>query len=200
LAEEKGSSEQEIAAQAGCANSDRTRRNAVDGESGDRAKGHPQVFRDDAEMAGRLVELSTLELDISISSFGSTTWRRQALGKGLEADRCYYIQSEPIVRGRTDIDLERDPAPDLANEIDIPDFPLNRPSVYAALGVGELWRYDGARFNFVRRTTSSNYEPIASSVALPFMTPQIVDRFIGLVLADENAGLRAFRDWLRTLS
>jgi hypothetical protein len=69
----------------------------------------------------------------------------------------------------------------------------------SSLGVGELWRYDGERFVFVRRTDSGQYEPIASSAALPFMTPAIVDQFIGLMLADENAGLRAFQVWLRSL-
>lgn len=150
-------------------------------------------------LAGRLIEMATLERNIPISSFGSTTWKRQDLAKALEADECYYIQNETRVHGRTDIDLKRDPPPDLAVEIDITHMPVDRPSVYAALGVGELWRYDGARFFFIRRNSSGIYEPIAASAALPFITPQIIDRFIALALSDENAGLRAFRDWLRTL-
>ena len=151
------------------------------------------------KLGGRLIELATLELNIPVSSFGSTTWKRQDLAKGLEADECYYIQNEPRVHGRTDIDLSRDPPPDLAVEIDITHIPLDRPSVYAALGVGEVWRYNGERFAFVRRTTGGAYEPIAASVALPFMTPEVVDRFVGLMLADENAGMRAFRQWLQQL-
>jgi Uma2 family endonuclease len=151
------------------------------------------------KLAGRLIEMATFELDIPISSFGSTTWKRQDLAKGLEADECYYIQNEPLVHGRTDIDLKHDSAPDLAIEIDITHSPVDRMSVYAALGVRELWRYDGERFEFVRRTGAGEYEPIAASDALPFMTPQIVDRFIALAIAGENAGLREFRDWLRTV-
>lgn len=151
------------------------------------------------KLAGRLIEMACFELDIPVSSFGSTTWKRQDLGKGLEADECYYLQNEPAVHGRTDIDLKRDPPPDLAVEIDITHVPLDRPSVYAALGVGELWRFDGERFAFVRRTAAGSYEPTSASQALPFMTPQIVDRFVGLMIADENAGLREFRQWLRAL-
>ena len=150
-------------------------------------------------LAGRLIEMACFDLDIPLSSFGSTTWKRQDLGEGLEADECYYIQNEPAVHGRTDIDLERDPPPDLAVEIDITHVPLDRPSVYAALGVGELWRYDGERFGFVRRTAAGAYQAIPASHALPFMTPPIVDRFVGLMIADENAGLREFRQWLRAL-
>ena len=50
------------------------------------------------------------------------------------------------MHGRTDIDLKRDPPPDLAVEIDITRHPLDRPSIDEALGVGELWRYNGKRF------------------------------------------------------
>lgn len=148
--------------------------------------------------AGRLVVMAALDLDIPIRSFGSTTWKRQDLAKGLEADECYYIQNEPIVRGRTDVDLKKDPPPDLAIEIDITHNPLDRASIYAALGVREVWRSNGKQFEFLVRLESGKYEAIARSVALPFMTPEIVDRFVGLMLADENAGLRAFRQWLRT--
>jgi Uma2 family endonuclease len=149
-------------------------------------------------LTGRLIEFAAFELDIPISSFGSTTWKRRDLARGLEPDECYYVQSEPLVHGRSDIDLRRDPPPDLAVEIDITRNPLNRPSIYAALGVGELWRYDGKRFEFVRRNAGGSYEQIQTSAALPFMTAPIVDRFITLMLQNENAGLRAFRDWLRT--
>ena len=151
-------------------------------------------------LAGRLIEFAAFELDVPISSFGSTTWKRRDLAKGLEADECYYIfKASSLVHGRSDIDLRRDPPPVLAVEIDITRNPLNRPSIYAALGVGELWRYDGKQFEFVRRNAGGSYEPIQVSAALPFMTAPIVDRFISLMLQNENAGLRAFRDWLRTL-
>ena len=149
------------------------------------------------KLAGRLIELATLERDIPVSSFGSTTWKRQDLSKGLEADECYYIQSEPKVHGRTDIDLKRDPPPDLAVEVDITHNPLDRASIYAAIGVPELWRHDGERFSFLRRTEAGSYQPIATSDALPFMTPKIVDHFVAMMIADENGGLRAFREWLR---
>jgi Uma2 family endonuclease len=150
------------------------------------------------KMAARLIELATLEREIPISSFGSTTWKRYDLEKGLEPDECYYIQSEPQVRGRTDIDLKRDPPPDLAVEVDITHNPLDRPGIYAALGVREVWRYDGERFTFVRRTASGTYAPIPTSEALPFITPAVIDRFVTQMIADENGGLRAFRDWLNS--
>src|SRR5688500_14991742 len=37
-------------------------------------------------LLGRFIEMASLERDVPISSFGSTTWKRQDVGKGLEAD------------------------------------------------------------------------------------------------------------------
>src|SRR5687768_6005277 len=60
---------------------------------------------------GLLLGVLAMERKISMSSLGSTTWRRRKKRRGLEADQCYYIQHEPQVRGRLDIDLRRDPPP-----------------------------------------------------------------------------------------
>ena len=51
------------------------------------------------------------------------------------------IQHERQVRGRVDIDLRRDPPPDLAIEVDVRRQPLDRSSVYAAIGVPEIWQF-----------------------------------------------------------
>ena len=47
------------------------------------------------------------------------TCDRQDLARGLEPDQCYYIQNEGKVWGKDHIDLQIDPPPDLAIEIDI---------------------------------------------------------------------------------
>src|SRR2546421_3391251 len=80
------------------------------------------------KLVGRMIETAALELDIPISSFGSTTWKSKKLKKGLEADECYYAQGEPLVRGRYDIDLKKDPGPDLAVAVDSTHNPMDRTS------------------------------------------------------------------------
>src|SRR5260370_16850687 len=90
------------------------------------------------KMTGRLIEFATFERDIPISSFGSTTWKRQDLARGLEPDECYYIQNEPLVPGRTDIDLKQDPPPDLAIDINLTHVPLHPPTIYPALQTGRV--------------------------------------------------------------
>ena len=50
---------------------------------------------------------------------GSATFKKRTLRRGTEADECYYIQHEKQARGKKQIDLRRDPRPDLVLEADI---------------------------------------------------------------------------------
>ena len=81
------------------------------------------------KLLGRLVEALTEEMGIDIASFGSMTCRRQDLQRALEADDSYWIEHEPEVRGREDLDLEVDPPPDLALEIEISRSTMNRMAI-----------------------------------------------------------------------
>src|SRR5574339_189412 len=65
---------------------------------------------------GNFIVALAEELEIEIKSAGSTTLKRRIVKRGIEPDNCYYIQNEPIVRGKQDLDLETDPPPDLAIE------------------------------------------------------------------------------------
>src|SRR5262245_37853905 len=88
---------------------------------------------------GRCVETATMELGIDIRSGGSTTFRREDLERGLEPDECYYILNEPRVRGKDNLDLSVDPPPDLAIEVDVTRTSTGKMTIYAAIGIPELW-------------------------------------------------------------
>src|SRR5438094_10428079 len=62
-------------------------------------------------LLGCFAEVIADELGIPISTYGSTTWRLEAKKRGLEADECFYVQHEPQMRGKLEIDLEKDPPP-----------------------------------------------------------------------------------------
>ena len=47
------------------------------------------------------------------------------------------------MRGKKELDLAVDPPPDLAIEVDISRSSLNKLSIYADIGVPEVWLYDG---------------------------------------------------------
>lgn len=78
------------------------------------------------------------ELAIEVKSAGSTTLKRKIVNRRIEPDNCYYIQNEPAVKGRQELDLESDPPPDLAIEIDITSSSVDKLGIYSALGVPEL--------------------------------------------------------------
>jgi Uma2 family endonuclease len=151
-------------------------------------------------MTGGFIELAAVELDIPCARLGSTTWKRRDLRKGLEADECYYVQHEAQVRNKTKFDLTRDPPPDLAIEVDITHHPLDRPSIYGALGVNELWRYDGRQMHFLKLGEDGRYHPIEASEAFPVLTPAVINRFIAMIgTVGDTQLMREFRDWLRSL-
>jgi Uma2 family endonuclease len=95
------------------------------------------------KVLGRFVEAVTEELNIDFRSLGSRTCQRENLERGLEPDQCYYIENESLVWNLEQIDLERDPPPDLVIEIDFTSSSINSMDLYATLGVPEVWRYDG---------------------------------------------------------
>src|SRR5690242_6163270 len=70
-------------------------------------------------LLGRLIEAWTEQAGIEVQNCRCVTLRRQKHERGLEPDNCFYIEHEPVVRGRDELDLDRDPPPDLAIEVDV---------------------------------------------------------------------------------
>jgi len=146
--------------------------------------------------------VSTLcdELGIPRAGLGSTTWRRDDLLRAIEPDNCYYLEHEPIVRGK-EIDLTRDPPPDLGIEIDVTRKSLERFPIYAALGIPELWRFSGKteKLAFNRLDTAREYEEVPRSLAFPFLTPPDLERFLELRhTLDDTTIVKRFREWVRS--
>ena len=81
-------------------------------------------------------------LEQNYECYGSSILRRKAQQAGIEPDNCFYFQNEALVRGKLEFDLDRDPPPDLALEIDLTSKSLDRFPIYARLGVPEIWCYD----------------------------------------------------------
>ena len=83
------------------------------------------------------------ELNIPVRGLRQMTCKREDVAKGLEPDDCYYVQSEPAMRNKLEVDLAVDLPPDLAIEVEISRSPIKKMPIYASLGIRELWRYDG---------------------------------------------------------
>lgn len=79
------------------------------------------------------------ELGLNLKKFGSLTLKSNKFQQAVEPDSCYYLQNEPKVRNKQQIDLTIDPPPDLVLEIDITSGSLHKLPIYANLGIPEIW-------------------------------------------------------------
>ena len=146
-----------------------------------------------------LIRTMTDELDIGMSKGGSTTLTRDDVEAGAEPDSCYYIQSEPWVRGRETLDLNAgDPPPDLVIEIDISPNSLDKRVLYAGLAVKEFWRFTGTTLQFFVLQSSGTYQSVEQSPTFPwFPTDKLAELLEDRLNLGETQTLRQFRDWVK---
>jgi Uma2 family endonuclease len=151
---------------------------------------------DDKVIIGDLVKALLEELDIEFRSLGSTTFKNQAMAQAVEADDCFYIRNEAAIRGKKRIDLNFDPPPDLAIEIDITS--RTQFNNYEALGVPELWRYNGRNLQ-INILQEGKYVESNNSYNFPELPiGEIIHQYVEQSKAvGRNATMRAFRNWVR---
>lgn len=153
----------------------------------------------DGRFLSRLVIALTEELGLPILCGGSTTLRRQLHQRGIESDECYWIASEPRMRGRCALNLQRDPPPDLAVEVDVTNSSLDRLDIYATLGVPEIWRLENDELGFLALQPDGTYKETSHSLAFPRLAAVDLMPFLEMRgRADNNTVIRSFRKWIRT--
>ncbi|MFZ4442139.1 MAG: Uma2 family endonuclease [Planktothrix agardhii] len=142
------------------------------------------------------------ELNLNLKRFGSLTLKREELLKGAEPDSCYYLENEPLVRHKQNINLESDPPPDLVLEIDMTSSSLDKQTIYAAFEIPELWRYNGQKLEvFVLDKTTQSYQNSIQSLHFPWLPLEVIPQYIRQSLRDgETATLKSFRTWVRKLT
>jgi Uma2 family endonuclease len=179
-------------------------------EIGDDGKARLSYYRGDLEFMtplpahenyNRKIERAIVvlaeEQDLDYNLFGSMTIKRPDLEAGKEPDSCYYIANEAAVRGKTKLDFTQDPPPDLAIEIDITSSSINQLSLYATLGVGEVWRYDGAILTFYQ-LQSGGYVSVDRSPTFPILSPDRVLEFLTDCQTDGvNQAVKNLRKWIQ---
>lgn len=144
-----------------------------------------------------LVEVLAEEMALNIESLGSTTLKRPDLLKGFEPDSCFYIQHADAIRDNEAIDLTVDPPPDLVIEIDITSPSLDKFPLYAAVGVPEVWRYDGTHVTMYR-LAGERYVEVTHSPVLPPLTSERATLFLEeRKQVPSMVWLRAVRAWAR---
>ncbi|NEO83789.1 MAG: Uma2 family endonuclease [Spirulina sp. SIO3F2] len=143
-----------------------------------------------------LVTLLVDELELEVRSLGSLTLAQPDLSRAVEPDSCFYIQNEARVRGKN-IQLPNDPPPDLVIESDYTHSSLNKHTIYAALGVPEIWRYRRQSLEVYHRVAEA-YQPAPQSLAFPQLDIATVPHLIqqSQILGQRQA-LREFRRQFR---
>lgn len=152
-------------------------------------------YEDNKEIIGDLIKVFLEELDIEFRSLGSTTFKSQIQNKGVEPDQCFYIANESKIRGKKRIDLTVDPPPDLVIEIEITS-PTN-PSIYEALGVPELWQFDGDNLK-INCLKNGQYVEVCESEILSNIPIKIIVKSLkDSKISGRNKVVKAFRKELQ---
>ncbi len=146
-----------------------------------------------------LIGAIRLRLHINIVSFGSATMRKRRDSKGNEPDACFYVQTAAAIGHRIELDFTVDPPPGVVVEVDIHHDSTDDYPIYAALGVPEIWRYDGGEATILH-LQGNEYVEAETSLALPMITSAILTEYLMRLRQEgEFAAIVAFDEWLQSL-
>lgn len=149
------------------------------------------------EFVLRLVQIFCDVMNVVLETRGSATYKRRRGAKGVEPDTSFYVQNATRIIGQRTIDLEVDPPPDVAVEIDTTNESLSKFQIYAALGVPEIWRYDGDQAH-IYHLSNESYTEASTSRAFALLTAAALTEFLEQSKTQgQTAALTAFRQWLQ---
>lgn len=144
-----------------------------------------------------LISVLTEELNMPFLARRSTTLKRQRYARGAEADDCFYFSHLDVIGNKKKLNLDSDPPPDLAIEVDISHGSMSKLPIYADLQIPEIWRFDGNAVEFYQ-LTESGYVEVANSQWFPFLTPDVLPQFLWQGNSEDiNSMRRAFRAWVQ---
>ena len=149
------------------------------------------------ELLGSFISEIAVGLEIDFEPLGSTTWKRPELDRGLEADLCYYFDSAKMRASEEAVERDSNnvadyPNPDLAVEVDYSSPTIDRPGIYAALKVPEVWRFHDEKVLIEGLGQDGAYTTASASRFL-FVRSDEVTRWV----VEEKSNNR--RDWIRRL-
>jgi Uma2 family endonuclease len=153
------------------------------------------------ENSNRLIEVfigvMCEEMGFEIKRTGSLTLTRDDLERGGEPDSSYYIQNESQMRDKENIDLEKDPPPDLVLEVEYSRSAINKLNLYASMEIPEFWRFDGTNLRLYA-LAGKQYAEVEVSPTFNLISVTEIPRFLQQAKTNgENATTREFRAWVR---
>jgi Uma2 family endonuclease len=161
------------------------------------------THEDAKEILGRFVNAVAFEVRVRCRGLGQTTWKRPDVLRGVEADLCYFFDLQKLAivaaasAGRSNKVADY-PNPDLAIEIDISPSQIDRPGIYRALKVPEVWRFNGESLVIEQLGQDGAYIPTDSSRFLPVRADEVLRWIRDEDLSDEIDWELRLREWART--
>ena len=124
-----------------------------------------------------LVDIFALVMEIETHCIGASTLRRRDLKHGFEPDCTFYFgDAANLMRDKDVIDLQINPAPDLAIEIDVTHSSLGKFELYAEVGIKEIWLFEGKKLKILC-LENKTYQEKQESYLLPNVTSEIITEF-----------------------
>lgn len=153
----------------------------------------------DKALLARLLTTYCEVRNIPLDAAGGLTLRRESLQVALEPDESFYLQTSPPPRDAGVLDLSIHAPPDLAVEIEHSHSAIDKEPIYAAIGVSELWRWDGERFRIrILRSDRTGYDPSTASRLLPSLPVDALAEH--LRLAKTRRQSEVVRSWMAFLA
>jgi Uma2 family endonuclease len=155
----------------------------------------------DKKRLGQFVAEIVAGLGIACIPAGATTLRRRKKRGGVEADESFYLEHVPQIRAKArgeNIDLRRDPPPDLVVEV-VWTHPADASiAVYRRLGVPEVWAFDAPVLHILVLGPNGRYAESATSRAFPFLSAAEIAGWITRpVEGSETDWMLDLRAWVR---
>ena len=151
------------------------------------------------QLIARFIDEWTVARNIAIIGCGSMTFQHATLKRGLEPDRCYYVQHESGIRNQQRVDLVVDPPPDLVLEVDYTSGSLDKMAIYAAIGVPEVWHWSDEKLQ-IYALSKGEYKKRDTSYCLQeFPFELLIDALTQRHEFDETTLVRQFRTGIRNL-
>lgn len=133
---------------------------------------------DPKQIVALLIEEMAFELNLDVHNIGSTTLRRKNIKRGFEPDLSFYFGDNAAqTRGKNQIDLNTDPAPDLVVEIDITSPSIDKLKIFAKVGISEVWIFEGNELKFLQ-LKKNKYIESGKSLFLADVSSAVITDFI----------------------
>lgn len=153
------------------------------------------------ELVGLIIRAITSWRAIAHIGSGEATLNAVEARRGLQANLSYCFDPEKVriareALARGSMDLADYPRPDPAVEIDISSSQVDRPSIYAALRVAEVWRIDRDRkVSIEHLQPNGSYAPAAASRFLGISAQEVEGWLTAEDVAREDAWYRRLNQW-----